>query len=82
MKLDLSALSDQLFWDVPRAAVDGERHRRWLLERVLERGRLEDWLVVSRALGPDGLAALAPELRVGARSANFLARWLERSDAR
>lgn len=36
-----------LFWDVDPSAIDLERDRRYVLSRVLERGRLADlrWLV-------------------------------------
>ena len=32
------ALSDYLFWDVDRAAIDPERHAAWLAQRVVEYG--------------------------------------------
>ena len=68
----LRNLSGELFWDVDRATVDPENHARWLLERVLQRGRWEDWLAVRDHYGKEGLAAIRPELRLDARSANFI----------
>ncbi len=35
-------LSDHLFWDVDRAGVDVEAHRRFLIPRVMDRGTLSD----------------------------------------
>lgn len=32
-----------LFWDVDVSSVDLERHKRFIVERVLTRGRLEDF---------------------------------------
>jgi len=35
-------LSAHLFWDVDRATVDPEEHRRFIIPRVMDRGTLED----------------------------------------
>lgn len=74
--LDVSQLSPELFWDVAQHEVDPIRHRKWLLERVLERGKWEDWLAVSRALGDEELKNWAPRLRISPKSQNFLQVWL------
>ena len=37
------ALTPALFWDVERDDVDDEKHRRFIMQRVLERGTLDDW---------------------------------------
>lgn len=74
--LDVSRFSADLFWDVAQCEVDPVRHQRWLLERVLERGKWEDWLLLSRALGEEELRKWAPRLRISPRSQNFLQVWL------
>jgi len=65
-------LSPQLFWDVDPEAVDARKHARWLIERVVQRGTWEDWLLVSKLYGKRGLQAIAPELRLDPKCANFL----------
>ena len=35
--------SKTLFWDVDPLEVDFDRNRRWIVVRVLEYGRIEDW---------------------------------------
>mgnify|MGYP001564051764 CR=1 FL=1 len=35
-------LSDHLFWDVDRAAVDPEEHRQFIVPRIMDRGTLTD----------------------------------------
>ncbi len=35
-------LSEHLFWDVDRASVDPEQHRRFIISRIMDRGTLED----------------------------------------
>ena len=39
----VKGLSEALFWDVNRSEVDDNLHRRFIMQRVLERGSLEDW---------------------------------------
>jgi hypothetical protein len=65
-------MSPQLFWDVDPETVDTRKNARWLLERVMQRGTWEDWLLVKERYGKDELQALAPALRLDAKSANFL----------
>jgi hypothetical protein len=35
-------LSDHLYWDVDRATVDVDRHRRFMIPRIMDRGALAD----------------------------------------
>jgi hypothetical protein len=39
----IQSLTPSLFWDVNREDVDDEKHRRFVMQRVLERGSLDDW---------------------------------------
>ena len=39
----IQSLSKNLFWDVDRETLDAEQHCRFIIQRVLERGTLEDW---------------------------------------
>ena len=68
----IGGLSPELFWDVDPSTVDPERNARWLLERVVQRGRWEDWLLLRRRYGKAGIARLAPRLRLDPKAANFL----------
>ena len=38
----IQRLSKTLFWDVDPETIDEEKHRRFIIERVLARGRIED----------------------------------------
>lgn len=68
----MNGLSSELFWDVSRKEVDPERHERWLMERVLRRGRWEDWLLIRAHYDKTRLINLSPELRLDPKSAHFL----------
>ena len=61
-----------MFWDVDQALVDVSQNGRWLVERVLQRGTWEDWLVIREIYGKSGLRQLMPSLRLDPKSANFL----------
>ncbi len=65
-------LSPQLFWDVDPETVDTKKNARWLIERVMQRGSWEDWLLVRKLYGKSGLRAIAPALRLDEKSSNFL----------
>ena len=65
-------LSPQLFWDVDPGTVDLQKNARWLVERVMQRGSWEDWLIVRELYGKTGLRAIAPALKLDAKSSNFL----------
>lgn len=81
MSLDAAQLSPILFWDVAQQSVDWDRHRVWLVERVLTRGRWEDWLLVSGELSVSELRELEPRLKLEPRERNFLKNWIDRQDA-
>ena len=68
----VSGLSSELFWDVLQEEVDPGRHERWLIERVLQRGRWEDWLLIRKHYNKKRLNSLLSQLRLDARSEHFL----------
>ena len=65
-------LSPELFWDVRQEEIDPDRHEKWLLERVLQRGRWEDWLLVKTQYKKSRLIDLSPQLKLDAKAENFL----------
>jgi hypothetical protein len=81
MSLDVAQLSPILFWDVSQNTVDWDRHRVWLVQRILTRGTWEDWLLVSRELSALELRELEPRLKLEPRERNFLKNWIDREDA-
>jgi len=81
MSLDVAQLSPTLFWDVAQESVDWKRHRAWLVQRVLNRGTWNDWLLVSRELSASKLRELEPRLELEPRERNFLRNWITREDA-
>lgn len=39
----ISGFSTELFWDCDPESIHPEEHRRFIIQRVLTRGRWEDW---------------------------------------
>ena len=72
METGLAALSSDLFWDVSASSVDIQDNLRWLVERVLMRGRWEGWLLLGHHVTPDDLRDVLPRLRVPPRERHFL----------
>lgn len=52
-----------LFWDVDPEAIDFDKHRRWVVQRVLEYGRMEDWQAIRELYGLDGIVEAAQQAR-------------------
>lgn len=40
--------STNLFWDIDESTLDSEKNARFIIERVLTRGRLSDWWALNR----------------------------------
>jgi len=68
----MDGLSPELFWDVSQKEVDPERHDRWLIERVMHRGRWEDWLLIRSHYSKSRLLDLSAKLKLDPKSAHFL----------
>jgi hypothetical protein len=43
MNLLSTLFSKNLFWDIEESTLDVEKHARFIIERVLMRGRMTDW---------------------------------------
>jgi len=71
--LDIEALSPHLFWDVDRSKLDVDKHRRIVVQRVLEYGLMNDWKLIYRYYGIEDIAAIATTLReLDERAVSFI----------
>lgn len=52
-----------LFWDVDPDAIDFEKHRRWVVQRILEYGRIEDWRAICKLYSLEGVVESAQQAR-------------------
>ncbi|MBN2051219.1 MAG: hypothetical protein JW760_12275 [Spirochaetales bacterium] len=73
-------LSDILFWDTARDSVDPEKHLRWILERVLELGDYNDWVIVKSNVTVEQMRKELSRLRIDPKALNFLERYVHGTD--
>lgn len=59
----IASLSPALFWDVDRETIDPEKHCQYIVQRVVERGTLEDWRSLRGHYGLDRVVESAQRLR-------------------
>ena len=55
--------SQELFWDTRLADIDFVRNKRWVVVRVLEHGRMEDWTALLRLYSLQEIVACAKQAR-------------------
>ena len=56
-------LSKTLFWDVDRETIDDEKHRRFIIERVLTRGSFKDWCLTRNRYTVETMVSEAKQMR-------------------
>lgn len=66
--------SENLFWDADPSDLDFDRNRRYVVQRVLERGTVDDLGKVFRLYGMNGVVETAKTLRtLEPRALSFVA---------
>lgn len=63
MATEITQFSKQLFWDVNPDEIDLEKHRKFIVQRVLERGRDSDWERLKACYTISGIVESAQQLR-------------------
>lgn len=67
--------SPHLFWDVDVNTLDLEKHKKWLVKRVLDYGLMKDWQLLHILIGLDEITKCAIEVRdLSEKSMHFIAR--------
>lgn len=70
----IKSLSPTLFWDVDCKTLDDEKHRRFVIGRVLERGKMQDWIKTKEKYGLSLVVHEAQQMRsLDPRSLAFIA---------
>jgi len=59
----MKGFSQHLFWDADPETVSIDRHRVWLVKRVLEKGAWEDWLLLLKLLGKAQIREAVKKIR-------------------
>jgi len=58
-----ACFSKNLFWDIDLETLDMEKHAAYIVERVLDHGRMEDWLFIKQYYGLERLGVIARTIR-------------------
>jgi len=70
----ISRLSPYLFWDTDPKDIDPEKHRRWIIERVLMYGTLPDFRLILQYYGWETIGRVAKNSRqIDCKTASFIA---------
>jgi len=56
-------LSSSLFWDVDISEIDDEKNKRFIIQRVLERGTHNDWMLINKKYTLQGIVQEAMQMR-------------------
>ena len=59
----IASLSPHLFWDVKQANIDAEKHKLFMIQRVLEYGLMEDWHATLSYYGKEEIATSVVQFR-------------------
>ena len=62
-KLDFSKFSKHLFWDVDITSLSAKTNKAFIVKRVLEYGKLSDWLLLTQYLSIDEIATISQSFR-------------------
>lgn len=59
----ISSFSKNLFWDVEMGSIDMESNSKYIIQRVLEYGRYDDWKLILSYYGLKTISDTAVSLR-------------------
>lgn len=62
-KITIADFSQHLFWDVDLSLFDLEKHKVFLIHRVLEYGLIEDWNLIKELYGMETIKEVALNVR-------------------
>jgi hypothetical protein len=65
--------SPHLFWDVDVESLDLDRHKKWLVKRVLDYGLMKDWRLLYDLMGFEEITHYATQIRdLSEKSMHFI----------
>jgi len=72
-KLDVNDLSPHLFWDVDKQHLDIRKNKKFIVQRVLEYGLLNDWVLINKFYGLEEISSIAVKMRdLNERTLSFI----------
>jgi hypothetical protein len=62
-EITISDFSPHLFWDVDKAFFDLKKYQSFLIQRILEYGKMKDWKLIQDLYGMEAIKAAALNAR-------------------
>jgi len=71
-------ISNRLFWDVDVETLDFSKNARFIIQRVIQRGTLEDWVAIKDYYGIDFIRKEITQMRsLDMKTFNFFSTYFE-----
>ncbi len=71
--MQISNFSKHLFWDVDPAKLDFEKDKKFIIQRVLQYGFYNDWLLIKETYGLEKISEISVKIRdLDDKTANFV----------
>jgi len=61
--ISIEDFSKHLFWDVDLRSFDLQKHKKFMVERVLEYGMLKDWNLIKELYGKEEIKNISLNIR-------------------
>ena len=72
--MSITDFSKHLFWDVDISTIDLEKHKEYVVHRVLEYGLMKDFILLNKIFSLEQIKDIAIKLRsLDDRTLNFIA---------
>lgn len=73
-KYNVNNFSSHLFWDVRKEEIELGKNKSFIIQRVMEYGLYEDWLLINKIFGFDKILEVSKKLRsLDPKALHFLA---------
>lgn len=59
----INSFSPHLFWDIDIQELDMEKHKSYIVGRVIDYGKLKDWKIINTYYSPEQLREIVLNLR-------------------
>ena len=61
--MESSQLNKALFWDIDFNSLNGEKHARFIIERVVQKGDISDWKLIKAYFGLEKIKSEVVKVR-------------------
>jgi hypothetical protein len=78
MQASFHKFDNSLFWDVKIESIDIEKHARFIIERVISRGNLQNWNLLKEIYGKEKIKNEAVQIKsLDRKTVSFLSAYFD-----